>query len=99
MFRDTIVDNDNYTVDLSYEHGEVFIHIDVYNFNPSIYESILDDWFDIEEGLYNEGFTRVFAIPKKLGLVKKMGWHHLCDVDFRGTNQGVYVWALSPYQF
>lgn len=98
MYRETIIDDDDYTADLDYQHGELFIHLDVHNFNKEVYERIVNDWLDMEEALVEEGFTRVFAIPQKKGLVEMMGWEKVVDMDKFGKKWEVYVWDLLPYQ-
>lgn len=94
MFRETIFENDDYTFDLSYEHGEVFVHLDVDNYNKTVYDHMVNTWLDAEEALRKEGFERVFAIPKKPGLAYKMGWEKITDAELNGKTYEVFLWPL-----
>jgi hypothetical protein len=96
MYRETIIECEDYTCELSYDLGEVFIHLDVRNYNKTIFKKMKEDWDNISEALYLEGFERVLAIPEKAGLVNKLGWTHIDNIEFEGNNIGVYLWELQP---
>lgn len=94
MCRTTIVDNEDYTADLDYQHGEVFLHCDVHNYNKDVLDRMVRDWMDMEEALRQEGFDRVLAIPQKSGFVEYTGWDKLETVNHRGKDWEIYLWDL-----
>lgn len=94
MCRQTIVENDDYTFDLEYGGGQVFAHLYVSNYNRKVYDHMVDTWLDTEEALREHGFEYVLAIPEKTGLVKKMGWEKLMDIEVKGKEMEVFVWDL-----
>lgn len=94
MCRETIIDNENYTVDLEYRYDTLFLHCDVHHYNKGILADMVRDWMDMEEALRNEGFEYVVAIPKKNGFVRYTGWEHLDTVNYFGRDWGIYLWDL-----
>lgn len=97
MSKHTIIDNDDYTVELEDYEGELFLHADIRNISKSIYRNLIRDWLDMEEALYEQGFTRVFAIPlDKKGFITRTGWELYGIVEQDGKELEVYIWELSP---
>jgi len=96
MSRETIIDNNDYTVDLQYSEGLVFLHCDVHNFNKTVYKNMIRDWLDMEEALYDQGLDKVYAVPlEEKGFIERTGWEYLTSFDHYGTEREVYVWELS----
>lgn len=96
MYRFTIKNNENYVVELEYVSGNLFLHCDVKKFNKSTLRSMIRDWLDMEEALSQEGFERVFAVPKdKKGFIKHTGWDFYGYVDEDDKELEVYVWELK----
>lgn len=95
MYRETIIDNDDYTVDLEYSYGCLFLHCDVHNISKSVFKRMINDWLDMEEALHAEGFDRVYAVPQdKKGFISYTGWDKFCTVPHLGVDREVYVWEL-----
>lgn len=93
--RTYVITSDDYNVSLSYEHEAVFLHCDVFNFNKDVYKRVEKSWVDVREALWYEGFEYVIAVPQKRGLVNKLGFEHLEDVEYAGKEYGVYIWHLQ----
>ena len=94
MCRHTIVENDDYTFDLEYRGGLVFVHLYVSNYNNDVYNHMVDTWIDTADALKEQGFDSVLAIPEKKGLVSKMGWEKLMDIEVKGKTMEVFEWDL-----
>ena len=98
MYKDVVLERDEYTVELEHMAGHLFLHMDVRQFDKDILEMAKKDWQDIQDALYTEGWDRVWAIPEKTGLVNALGWDYQFDTDIYPETRGVYAWDLRPYQ-
>lgn len=94
MYRETIIDNDDYTADLEYYDGHLFLHCDVHNITRDSYKRMVRDWMDMEEALYQHGAEKVYACPEKTGFVEDTGWEYVTSFTYLGKERGVYVWDL-----
>ena len=98
MYRDVVVERDGYTCELEEVEGELFLHLHIHNYSKEVHKELLQDWEDLQEALYLEGYDRIFGIPEKLGLVKELGWTHVDDIKFMGQTRGLYVWDLRHFR-
>lgn len=96
MCRDTIIDCDDYTVDLEWKGNLLFLHCDVHNFSKSVLKNMVNDWLTMEEALIEEGFDTVYAVPEdKKGFITYTGWEHIGNFEHYGREREVYKWELS----
>lgn len=92
--RGTVVDREEYKIDIEYFHGEVFLHLLVDTFSPSIYKRIKEDFKYIKQLAYEEGFDYIHAYTPNLKFAKKMGEvEHLDTVEINSQTLEVIRWA------
>ena len=96
MSRHRIITNDDYVVELELHEGELHLHCDVFNYNKDVERRMVRDWLDMEEALYEEGFTHVTAVPQKTGFMELTGWDKVGTINYEGKDLGVYRWELQP---
>ena len=99
MYKQVIIDNEDYTAALEYQEGYVFLHCDIHNFNKTVYKNMIRDWLDMEEALGQEGFDKVYAVPlEEKGFIERTGWELLTTFDHWGQEKEIYVWELVQQQ-
>ncbi|MGJ8839673.1 hypothetical protein AB9H28_25520, partial [Salmonella enterica subsp. enterica serovar Kentucky] len=68
----------------------------VHNISKTIFKNMIRDWLDMEDALYEQGFERVYAVPKnKKGFIEYTGWDLLGTIKHLGAEREVYVWVLK----
>lgn len=78
---------DNYQVDLEQgDEGFLFIHVNIVNWNKSVYKELLNVWVSLETILRDSGQERIFGyLPKK-----NEEFAYLFDWEIRGR-QGAFT--------
>lgn len=97
----TWLDEEDYLVELEYfeteytPEGEVFIHIDVYNFSHNILKKLRDEFEFIKELAKENGFDFVYAYNANIKFSKLFKGHEsIGSADWQGKNIEVIRWAV-----
>lgn len=90
--------DDDLQVILEETDGLLFIHVEVYNFRPSVYKRMKALWKDIYDRAWFGGYESIFcATPKKHFLdrfMSKAGIYH-GEVNRHGCTYYIYEWVLE----
>lgn len=73
-FVDRVVDNDICRLTLeTKESGDVYAHLEVFQWSKSVYEAMLLTWVDVMNALRKKGISKVYAhSPKDEGYSKTL---------------------------
>ncbi len=88
-------DKEDYSAELEYFEGEVFVHIDVYNFSPSVLKDIRKEHNVLKGLAKSEGFEYIYSYNPNLKFSKLVEeYEDIGSIMWENKEVKVIRWAV-----
>lgn len=76
------ITTDNYELRIEEAEGELFVHLDIFNWSASVYKQMMRELIEIKKAVSADLFCCISQFEnKKIKLVKMFGFFPLYEID------------------